>query len=160
MADLRKERIKGLSIEVVKKRISYLYMLDKYATCKSFGSMDRQVAAWKSLPVYQVAKLRKEVYNMPSDIKMVNPSGGSKISFENLWNSDKFTIRDKNMIKLRFNEGLTYEEIGDKYNISKDAVHKQFKKFFRLISRNCTKEEIFFKLFIPDIINPGFKMTN
>ncbi|MFW6047428.1 MAG: sigma factor-like helix-turn-helix DNA-binding protein [Candidatus Woesearchaeota archaeon] len=153
MADLRKKRQVGLDLGEVKEQVSYEYLLEKYAGCSSFNSMDRQVAAWKSLPVYQITRLRKDVYDMPTDIKMVNPTGGQKVSFEDLWNSGKLSEREKDYLILRFNEGKTYGEIGEIYDVSKDAVHKKFKKIFRIISIYCSRGEIFRRIFIPDKID-------
>jgi plasmid replication initiation protein len=45
---------------------------------------------------------------------------------------------------------MTYEQIGKRYNRVKDTVHKRFKKLFRLISRHCTRGEIFREIFLKD----------
>lgn len=153
MPDLRRERLKGLSLEEVEKRVPKKYMLQKYVGCKSFSSMDRKMAQWKSLPVNKIQKLRKEIYGISTDIKMINISGRNKISFNEFWDSDKLSFREKNWVLLRFNKRYTYEQIGQNYGITKDAVHKHFKRIFRLLSRNCTKEEILNNIFVPDTLD-------
>ena len=133
-----------------KKILPLKYMLDKYAGCRSFLEKDREIAQEKSITLKKVRKIRKDIYNISTDIKMVNPSGSAIMTFTEFWNSNKLTKRDKDWLLMRFNHRYTYEKIGEEYGLTKDTVHKRFKKIFRLISRNCNREEIFKRLFLVD----------
>ncbi len=54
---------------------------------------------------------------------------------------EKLSEQGRKVIKLRFNEKLTYREIAEKLNISEQAVHKNLRHALNLLRKNFNGNE-------------------
>jgi|14BtaG_2_1085337.scaffolds.fasta_scaffold53636_1 hypothetical protein len=63
--------------------------------------------------IHQIEQAARDPYLLVSE---------SELSFDDMVNSDKLTDRQKKILKMRFVDDLTLEQIGAKFNLSKERI--------------------------------------